>query len=231
MNSCSRTSHKRRVVWTRLVVGALLLLLATVFTGCYGGAVKEEIWLKRNDRWEAEITFTLTADERAMLEAELGEEGLEDYLESAAAEDVSLKISEQEEPDGGISYVIKTSGRDLSSLNNHCFDGNATIRKDDDGHLYIAWSPSSDYTYMLREMTIVIHAKEILSSNANTMENTTATWRDPSYVEVQADVSGFPFGKILLIGVIILFVLGLVIVGGVGFFLLLRKQQSKAESA
>ena len=228
MSTASLTPRKHRVARIRVISGALLLLLTMVLTGCYGGAVKEEIWLKSNDRWEAEITFTLTAEEREALEAE---GGVEEYIESLSSEDDSLKVTEREEPDGGISYVIKISGRDLSSLNNDCFDGEATIRKNDEGHLYIAWTPNSEYTYILREMTIVIHANEILSSNANTMEDTTATWRDPSYVEVQADVSGFPFVKAMMIGIGIVFVLGLAIFGGVGFFLLLRKQQSKGESS
>jgi hypothetical protein len=231
MNNASITPQKHSTSWIRVTGGVLLLVLAMALTGCYGGAVKEEIWLKSNDRWEAELTFTLTAEEREALDAEMGEGGFEEYIESVSSEDDSLKIHEREEPDGGISYVIKASGRDLSSLNNDCFDGSATIRKNDEGHLYIAWTPSSDYTYMLREMTIVIHANEILSSNANTMEDTTATWRDPSYVEVQADVSGFPFAKVMVIGMGILFVLGLTVLGGVGFFVLLRRQRSKEEGA
>jgi hypothetical protein len=231
MNNHNRTYHKQKIVWNRLAAGVLLLFLAIVFTGCYGGAVKEEIWLKGNERWEAEFTFTLTADEREALEAEMGEDGFKEFIESAASEDVSLKIDEREEPDGGISYIIKSSGRGLTSLNNECFDGSATVRKDDDDNIYISWSPNSDYTYMLREMTVVLHGREIISSNANTMDDGTATWHNPSYLEAKVAQGGFPFAKVLLVGMALVFLMGLVIFGGVGFFLLLRKQQSKEETA
>lgn len=227
---CELRRRQRSTVF-RLIMGGLLLILTLVLSGCYGGAVREEIWLKSNDRWESETTFTLTADEREMFEAEMGETDFKDLIESESPEDVSIKFSEREEPDGGISYVIKTSGRGLSTLNENCFGGEATIRKNNEGHISISWTPSPDYIYAFREMAIVIHGNEIISSNANTMEDDTATWQNPSRVDVQVDASGFPIIKVLAIGGMILLMLGLLIFGGGGLFLIVRKQRSPGESA
>ena len=185
----------------------------------------EETWLKGNDRWKAEVTFTLTADERALVESDL-----EELITEETPEGVSVKVREQELPDGGISYLLTLSGDGLSSLNANCFDGDATMRKNDKGQVYIAWSPGTDY-YMLRDFTVCIHGREIISGNANTMEEGSATWHTPSQIEVQVKPSGFPFAQVLGIGIAVVFLLGLLVFGGLGIFLVVHKQRSQKETA
>lgn len=220
---------KRKVTWISVSSGIFLLLTMMVLTGCYGGAVKEEIWLKGNERWESEITLTLTAEEREIFESQIGD--WENLIESNAVEDVSFRVREYEEPDGGISYVVKMSGRGLGIMNTQCFDGQARIRQDDEGNVSISWTPDSQYTYVLREMTVVIHGGEIISSNANTIEHGVATWHNPTHVEVTVAEGGFPIVGILVIGMGFLFLLGFVVFGGIGFLLLLRKQQTKTSTS
>lgn len=163
-----------------LMAGALLLLLL-ILSGCYGGEVNEEIWLNGNGRWKADLRFTLNADERELLKSELADANWDELVEAAASEDVSLKVSQHEEPDGGISYLMKISGQGLHELNENCFNGEAIIRKDDDGRIHISWDTgSSEYVYILREINLIIHGGEIISSNANTMEDDSASWHNPS---------------------------------------------------
>lgn len=211
-----------------LIKGLMVALLALILTGC-GGEVTEEIWLQRNERWKAELTFTLNANERELLESDMTESDLDELVEEAASQGISLDWDRHEEPDGGVSYNLRMSGQGWDQLNENCFDGQATVRQDDEGHIYISWNPSS-MSYGLREFTLTIHGGEIISSNSNSTTDNSATWRNPSWVEVELTESGFPFAGILAIGGACTCLLGLLAAGGLGFFLLLRRQQSEVST-
>ena len=213
-----------------LLMASAMLVLLLILNGCYSGEFTEEIWLQGNERWKADVTLTLNADEHAQLEDELDESDLNKLIEDAASEGVSLEVSQHEEPEGGISYLIKMSGQELDTLNENCFNGDARISKDDNDHIHISWDADSmrySYDLSFREMNLILHGGKIISSNADTTTDNAATWYNPSQVQVELTEGGFPFAKILAVGMTISFLMGSLVLGGVGLFLLWRKQQSK----
>jgi hypothetical protein len=207
-----------------LAVGGLLL--AVLLAACSGGEVTEEIWLQGNERWKVNLTLTLNAAELQTV-GDTFESGWDELVAQADAEGISIDWSQREESDGSVSYLVNMRGQGWDSLNEASFDGDAMIRKDEAGHVHIAWNAAST-TALVRDYTLTIHGGKIVSSNASSTTNNSATWRKPARIEVELTEGGFPFVGILAVGMAVVLLLGLVVVGGGGLFWLSRRQQSKA---
>ncbi len=120
-------------------------------------------------------------------------------------------------------------GQGLDKLNGATFDGEANLTKDDSGHIHLVWTPTS--MAMLRSYTLTIHGGEIISSNANEEADGSATWHNPSRVQVELTKGGIPIAAILAVGIACACLLGLVIVGGVVVFVLLQRKKSESAVA
>lgn len=190
----------------------LLIMVALALAGCSGGEVTEEIWLQGNERWKVNLILTLNADERQMI-GDTFESGWEELVAQADEEGISIDRSQREESDGGVSYLFDMRGQGWDSLNEASFDGDATIRKDEAGHVHIAWNAAST-TARVRDYTLTIHGSEIISSNADSTTRDSATWHrmDTGNIEVVLAVQkGIDWIAIVLF---VLFVLAVLFVGG-----------------
>jgi hypothetical protein len=202
------------------IIGLLLPLI--LLTACGGGEVTEEIRLLGNERWKADLTLTLNAAERQGLGDDF-EQGWDDLVARAAEDGVKLNWRRRQEQDGGVSYVITMRGRGWDSLNEACFDGKATITRDTAGHVRIAWNAAST-TSRVRAYRLTIHGGPVASSNASSFTNNSATWQNPSRVEVQLREGGFPFTELLALAIAGAYLVALLIFGGGGLLLLARRQ-------
>lgn len=216
-------SHRPMAVLYLVAFVVLVLLLS----GCSGGAVTEEIWLNSGERWKVDLTLSLTSSERSMLDGAFDQEDDWDKLvEDAEAEGVSIDWRQREDPGGGVTYIVSAEGQGLDKLNGASFDGEASLTKDDSGHIHLTWIPTS--MAMLRSYALTIHGGEIISSNANEETESSATWYNPSRVQVELTEGGVSVDAILAVGMACACLLGLVIIGGVVVFVLLQRQRSES---
>lgn len=215
--------------WMTMLGFAALVVLALLLSGC-GGAVTEEIWLNGGERWEVDLTFSLTESEHSMLQGSLDQEDEWDELvEEAKEEGISLDWDRREEEDGGVTYIVTMEGQGLDKLNEATFDGEADLRKDEAGHIHLAWTPTS--TSMLRSYSLTIHGGEIISSNADEETDDSVTWHNPSRVQVELTEDGSPMVAILAVGMACACLAGLVVIGGVVGFVLLRRRSGATSAA
>jgi hypothetical protein len=140
-------------------------------------------------------------------------EGLEDWLQQAesASElaNVDVELSEIDGDDGSKTYVFQASGQGYQQMNQALFNGEATISVNEVGGQrqitidYVFEDPTAEGETSAEELTPAeqemqqqmlaafglgfsfrISGGEIISSNANRVEGSTAIWENPSKIEV-----------------------------------------------
>lgn len=200
------------------------LLGALLLSGC-GGAVAQEVWLNGGGKWEARIALTLNPDERTLMGSDL-EEMFEKAAQEAEGSGDSFEWSQSEGDDGSVTYDIKSSGSGLDALNQEMFDDDATIYKDEQGHVHIRWNPYST-TSAFRKYALTIHGGKIISSNADEETKDSVTWYNPSgRIEVEMTEKSNLMGILIGSGGACACIAALVvIVGGAGVFLVSQRKK------
>jgi hypothetical protein len=185
------------------------------------------------------ISIELPAE---MVESMGGIEELRSQMESESdmpSEDFNPEDFRIEETsDGGARMIGETSGQGFEDMNEGFFDGTATISTNDQGHVTISNTyEDMDELGMGITMNVRISGGEIIDSNADRVEGSTAIWENPSSVEVTL-VPGRPTGGVsgiaagggsgtmfLIIAAVIAIIVVLGIVGVVVFFVMKGKKQ------
>jgi hypothetical protein len=216
----------RFVYWLIGIVSGLVL------AGCTAAM---DVTILPDEQWEGIISMDLPAE---MVESMGGIDELRDQTESEAMSDEDFSPEDvriEETENGGARIIGEASGQGFDSLNENFFESSATISTNEQGHVTI------NHTYdqqggMGLTMIVKLSGSEIIESNADQVEGSTATWTNPSEVQVTL-VPGRPGGGVpgaanffliiaALVGVVI--VLGLVAIGII--FLVRRKQQDPPQS-
>lgn len=200
------------------------LLVGVLLAGC---TVEQNITILPEEQWELGVSVELPPE----AVEQMG--GIEEIRRQAEeSEDSPENFSIEERGDGSVVMGGTSSGQGFENLNNEAFDGSAEITTNADGSVSIAWTVE-DPGMMGITMIIRITGAEIIDSNADEVEGSTAIWNNPSQVNVTlmpgrgsggVGGGGGILGTLLII-VVVLVVLALV-AGGVVFFLMSRKSSS-----
>lgn len=218
----------RFVYWLIGIVSGLVL------AGCTAAM---DVTILPDEQWEGVVSMDLPAE---MVESMGGIDELRNQMESEATSDEAFSPEDvriEETEDGGARIIGEASGQGFDSLNENFFESSATISTNEQGHVTI------NHTYeqqggMGLTMIVKLSGSEIIESNADQVEGSTATWTNPSEVRVTL-IPGRPGGGggvpgaanffliiAALVGVVI--VLGLIAIGVI--FLVRGKQQDPPQS-
>jgi hypothetical protein len=214
-----------------LIVIALLAILA--LTSCV--SAEGEMTLYGRGKWEAGFDLTIPremvslAGGEASLDASV-EEDMEQRGTKAQQNGARFSFEKVRSDDQAIAYHLDLSGNDLESLN-AMFEGagQAHITEGSGGEEYIHLQFMPDRLFAswegaLMSFAFSLNAKEIVSSNANWVEEGTAHWQDLSgrrtAQAVVVGASGGPSGSLLLP---VLGSLALLAVIGAAVFLVTRR--------
>ncbi|NJN66215.1 MAG: hypothetical protein HC884_05635 [Chloroflexaceae bacterium] len=205
----------------RPVFWFLGILVGLLLAGC---TVEQNITILPEEQWELGVSVELPPE----AVEQMG--GVEEIRKQAEeSEDSPENFSIEERGDGSVVMTGTSTGQGFENLNNEAFDGSAEITTDADGKVSISWAVENP-GMMGMTMIIRVTGAEIIDSNADEVKGSTATWTNPSQVNVTltpgrgsggAGGGGGLLGTLLII-VVVLVVLALV-AGGVVFFLMSRK--------
>jgi hypothetical protein len=224
----------------RLIIKPFYWLVGVLFGLVLVGCTAEmDVTVLPDEQWEGMISIELPAE---MVESMGGIEELRSQMESESdmpSEDFNPEDFRIEETsDGGARMIGETSGQGFEDMNEGFFDGTATISTNDQGHVTISNTyEDMDELGMGITMNVRISGGEIIDSNADRVEGSTAIWENPSSVEVTL-VPGRPTGGVsgiaagggsgtmfLIIAAVIAIIVVLGIVGVVVFFVMKGKKQ------
>ena len=187
------------------ILFATLSLLGLIAVGCVGiGDADVHVTFYSGERWKAEVTSSLTWREVSTLG---GQQEIEDYLEDeltrqALREDWKYSWRAEYPQGGGVTYVISAEGSGLDTLRGILGEQATVYVPDSNGsrRLVVHFTPTSPA--LASSYTLQLTGGEIISSNADVVEGSTAIWYDLGYGEsadaVLTEASSFGAGSLMV---------------------------------
>ncbi len=154
----------------------LLLLVGLILSGC--GTAKTEVVFYKGEQWQCVETITVPKD---LVEMQGGEAALESEVQSIWKERApDIKVSWEKEYEGNnVIYHFTLKGEGWDKLNAVVFNEAASITEND-GRVQLSYSPYEAWMGDLQYSTLTLTGSEIVSSNADSTTNGSATWHSPS---------------------------------------------------
>ena len=147
-------------VYKKLLLAVMLVIFSLLVGAC--GAVEQDVTLIKNEKWKAETRLILNKQTIALANPSDIEQRLDAAQAQADAAEVSYKWNKKINDDGGVTYIIRTSGTGYDLLNNVVFDGGAIINTlDEDGTTEFSLSSIGDFS----DYKLVLHVGEVLETN------------------------------------------------------------------
>lgn len=222
--------------------GRVLLALATValllaLGGCMH--VRQEITLLADKEWQVDTSVTVPASSVEVVGAEALEQSRQDIAdrqEGWKAQGIDTTLEVRQEANGDWVYLLHMEGKGWDLLNEVVFEAESAVSDAEGGRIALAYDvgDSSALVDMGGSMTVVIHAGQVHSSNADQVSGGTATWSNPTRpLEGEFSPIGggwrLPFGMPLWLSIVLVALLVVLLVAVVLVLaLVLRRRRPPA---
>lgn len=161
-----------KALWGLVVVVPLLLL-----TGCAN--LDTDVTFYKNERWEVEMKLYLLPSTVNLVGSELDSELAKAESEAQRSGD-ELSWHKESDESGGLTYYISRNGEGWQNLNEAVFDGDASISSDKSGKVSFSYYSPMGSNLGMSQYTLRLKGSEIVSSNADYVEDGTAIWHNPT---------------------------------------------------
>lgn len=201
-------------------------IIAVFFLSACGADIEQSVTLYRNEAWEADSSFTMSAEALALVSSP---EEIERELATAVtgAKEQGVNASWKSSRDGdNVTYTIHSAGEGLELLGDTVFDNrNGFHVIEDNGQRQISFSHSAGSNFLgANKYTLTLHGGEIISSNGIALDNGSVRWINPSsrMEAVLTEKGRFGLGAFLLVVVLA------GVIGGGGWYFWQQRQTRTA---
>ena len=163
----------REFIGRRLFIVIMGVVLTIGLASC--GAVRQEVTIGRGERWQVEYRAYISPTELMMI-GDTSE--MERQFDELRNTDRNFRWSKEAGKDGGLTYVLKSSGTGFDILASNAFDDHATFSplsyqgKDAVQFTFNSFAAFGDMGYY----ELVLRTGEVLETNGELLEKGTVRW-------------------------------------------------------
>ncbi len=139
------------------------------------GDVRQEVTIGRGERWKVEYRVDISPTE-LMLIGDTSE--MERQFDELRGTDTNFRWSKEAGKDGGLTYVLESSGTGFDTLASNAFDDNATFTHlDFQGKAAVQFSFNSYSAFgEMGYYELVLRTGEVLETNGELLDKGTVRW-------------------------------------------------------
>ncbi len=181
--TCHAEVRRSIPVWEfidrRLFFVMMGIVLTIGLASC--GDVRQEVTIGRGERWQVEYRAYISPTELMLIG---GAAEMERQFDELRGTDRNFRWSKEAGKDGGLTYVLESSGTGFDTLASNAFDDNATFTpldfqgKDAVQFSFNAYSAFGEMGYY----ELVLRTGEVLETNGELLDKGTVRWVGASQV-------------------------------------------------
>ncbi|GEM_PF-2205459 len=175
--ACHAEVRRRIPAWEFIGRHLFVVIIGVVVTiglvSC--GDVRQEVTIERGERWQVEYRAYISPTELMMI-GDTSE--MERQFDELRGTDRNFRWSKEAGKDGGLTYVLKSSGTGFDTLASNAFDDHATFSplsfqgKDAVQFSFNSYSAFGDMGYY----ELVLRTGEVLETNGELLDKGTVRW-------------------------------------------------------